>query len=126
MFDNLSLFFLRFCLLAEPPLRWLLALVGAILFVLLIVGLTVYRSWVYEQELDSLLWKVDMKELITSDIPVSGKTSKVQCTASGLAWQPARLPLSNIWGQELSSVRRSKRKSIFLPLFFSSSFFSFS
>lgn len=78
----------------EPPLRWLLALVGAILFVLLIVGLAVYRSWVYEQELDSLLWKVDFKDVITSDIPVTGKASKVRHAVS---WRGNARPVYSFW-----------------------------
>jgi len=39
--------------------------------------MTVYRSWVYEQELDSLLWKVDWKDIIINDMPATGKLSKV-------------------------------------------------
>lgn len=33
------------------------------LLVLCIVSLVLYRNWRYEQELDSLLWKIDYKEL---------------------------------------------------------------
>lgn len=31
--------------------------------VLILVSLVLYRNWRYEQELDSLLWKVDYKEI---------------------------------------------------------------
>lgn len=65
------------CVGPDPPLRWILALAGTFLLVLAIVGMAVYRSWVYEQELDSLLWKVDLKDIIISDMPVTGKSSKV-------------------------------------------------
>lgn len=60
-----------------PPLQWIFALAGTFLFILSVIAMTVYRSWVYEQELDSLLWKVEWKDVIMSDIPVTGKLSKV-------------------------------------------------
>jgi guanylate cyclase, other len=37
--------------------------VGVILLVLTIVSLVLYRNWRYEQELDSLLWKIDFKDI---------------------------------------------------------------
>lgn len=36
---------------------------GALLLILCIISLILYRNWRYEQELDSLLWKIDFKEL---------------------------------------------------------------
>lgn len=36
---------------------------GGALLLLGIVSLVLYRNWRYEQELDSLLWKVDYKEI---------------------------------------------------------------
>lgn len=36
---------------------------GGALLVLGIVSLVLYRNWRYEQELDSLLWKVDFREI---------------------------------------------------------------
>jgi atrial natriuretic peptide receptor A len=36
---------------------------GAGLAILALVGLVLYRNWRYEQELDSLLWKVDFKDI---------------------------------------------------------------
>lgn len=36
---------------------------GTIFLVFIIVGLIFYRNWKYEQELDSLLWKVDFKDI---------------------------------------------------------------
>ena len=36
---------------------------GALLLILCIILLILYRNWRYEQELDSLLWKIDFKEL---------------------------------------------------------------
>lgn len=39
------------------------AIAGIALLLLGIVSLVLYRNWRYEQELDSLLWKVDFKEI---------------------------------------------------------------
>lgn len=38
-------------------------IVGALLLIIAIILLILYRNWRYEQELDSLLWKIDFKEL---------------------------------------------------------------
>lgn len=40
---------------------------GGILIVLLIMSLVIYRNWKYEQELDSLLWKVDFRDIQIND-----------------------------------------------------------
>lgn len=53
---------------------------GALLSVLTLVLLLVYRNWRYEQELDSLLWKVDYKDIQVNDPEqASGKTNRVRC-----------------------------------------------
>lgn len=36
---------------------------GSILLIFLIISLVLYRNWKYEQELDSLLWKVDFRDI---------------------------------------------------------------
>lgn len=36
---------------------------GSALLLLGIVSLVLYRNWRYEQELDSLLWKIDFREV---------------------------------------------------------------
>ena len=36
---------------------------GVFLLILTIISLVLYRNWRYEQELDSLLWKIDFKEI---------------------------------------------------------------
>lgn len=36
---------------------------GGLLLVLLAISLMLYRNWKYEQELDSLLWKVNYKDI---------------------------------------------------------------
>ena len=40
-----------------------LGVVGGLTGVILVVGSVAYRNWRYEQELDSLLWKIEYKEL---------------------------------------------------------------
>ncbi|XP_075217883.1 guanylate cyclase 32E [Lycorma delicatula] len=40
---------------------------GALLLLLALVTLVLYRNWRYEQELDSLLWKVDYKDIQMND-----------------------------------------------------------
>lgn len=52
---------------------------GALLSVLTLVLLLVYRNWRYEQELDSLLWKVDYKDIQVNDPEqAAGKTNRVR------------------------------------------------
>lgn len=36
---------------------------GGALLLLGVVSLVLYRNWRYEQELDSLLWKIDFKDI---------------------------------------------------------------
>ncbi|XP_046437662.1 guanylate cyclase 32E-like isoform X1 [Daphnia pulex] len=42
---------------------------GGVAVVFIIVGLIIYRNWRYEQELDSLLWKIDYKDIQIPDLP---------------------------------------------------------
>ncbi|XP_017772276.1 PREDICTED: guanylate cyclase 32E [Nicrophorus vespilloides] len=42
---------------------------GGVFFVMAIIALIFYRNWRYEQELDSLLWKVDFREIQINDEP---------------------------------------------------------
>jgi len=44
-----------------------LTVCGSLLLVLVIALLIFYRNWRYEQELDSLLWKVDYKDIQISE-----------------------------------------------------------
>ncbi|XP_017052054.1 speract receptor isoform X2 [Drosophila ficusphila] len=39
------------------------AIAGGVLLLLSLVSLVLYRNWRYEQELDSLLWKIDFREV---------------------------------------------------------------
>ncbi|KAK6638155.1 hypothetical protein RUM44_008583 [Polyplax serrata] len=43
------------------------AIAGTIMLLLIIAGLIFYRNWKYEQELDSLLWKVDYKDILLNE-----------------------------------------------------------
>jgi hypothetical protein len=36
---------------------------GGLMLILAVVLLVLYRNWRYEQELDSLLWKVDYRDI---------------------------------------------------------------
>lgn len=36
---------------------------GGIFVIVVIISLVLYRNWKYEQELDSLLWKVDFRDI---------------------------------------------------------------
>lgn len=46
---------------------------GGIVLVMIIVLLIIYRNWRYEQELDSLLWKIDFRDIQIPELPtVSG------------------------------------------------------
>ncbi|XP_054290482.1 guanylate cyclase 32E [Macrosteles quadrilineatus] len=65
--------------IAEPPcgfrgekcithtMEILGGVVGGVLAIMTIVLLLLYRNWRYEQELDSLLWKVDYKDIQMND-----------------------------------------------------------
>lgn len=54
---------------------------GGVVLLLLVVSLVAYRNWRYEQELDSLLWKIDYKDIKINDwtpnhIPAANKLSR--------------------------------------------------
>lgn len=46
---------------------WALGAAGGALVLLALAALALYRGWRYEQELDSLLWKVDFRDLHLPD-----------------------------------------------------------
>ncbi|XP_059622692.1 guanylate cyclase 32E [Phlebotomus argentipes] len=50
---------------------------GVALLLLGIVSLVLYRNWKYEQELDSLLWKVDFKEIQMHESDKEGNGQKL-------------------------------------------------
>ncbi|KAL1497777.1 hypothetical protein ABEB36_008676 [Hypothenemus hampei] len=44
---------------------------GGVILIMLIISLVLYRNWRYEQELDSLLWKIDFKDIEINEEPNS-------------------------------------------------------
>ena len=55
--------------------------------ILMMIG---YRAWIYEQELDSLLWRVDFKDVIVRETVPVAKFSKVNYTQSTI-FSPSQL-----------------------------------
>lgn len=60
---DFTLFIDRFFFLEAHTGEIVGGIAGGILLVVLGVSLTLYRNWKYEQELDSLLWKVNYKDI---------------------------------------------------------------
>lgn len=56
------------------------AIAGIFLLILTIVSLVLYRNWRYEQELDSLLWKIDFKEIQMHESDVIGGQKPTRAT----------------------------------------------
>lgn len=56
------------------------------LLVVAVIGLIFYRNWRYEQELDSLLWKVDFR-----DIQINGEPN-----ANGLGPKVTRVSVEDL------------------------------
>lgn len=56
------------------------AIAGVILLILTIVSLVLYRNWRYEQELDSLLWKIDFKDIQMHENDSSGPQKQTRAT----------------------------------------------
>ena len=81
--DNISLFqSLRIAANTEEIAS---GIAGGVAIVVIIVGLIIYRNWRYEQELDSLLWKIDYKDIQIPDLPAvssgQGKAPRVSLRA---------------------------------------------
>ncbi|XP_053204418.1 guanylate cyclase 32E-like isoform X2 [Panonychus citri] len=62
----------------EPPLEWFFALIASVIAVMAILMMIGYRAWIYEQELDSLLWRVDFKDVIVRETVPITKFSKLR------------------------------------------------
>ncbi|XP_063359616.1 speract receptor [Cydia amplana] len=79
--------------LSEPPCgfrdekcashvgAWTLGAAGGALALLALAALALYRGWRYEQELDSLLWKIDFRDLHLPD--KEQRTNKLNSSATG-------------------------------------------
>ena len=60
--------------LKAPPVKWIVSLAAVVTFVLVIIAFALYKTWKYEQELDSLLWKIDLKDVCITDTGPANKT----------------------------------------------------
>jgi hypothetical protein len=54
-----------------------MGIAGGVLVVLGFVALVLYRNWKYEQELDSLLWKIDFRDIKMHDVDKENGGHKV-------------------------------------------------
>ncbi|XP_015172076.1 PREDICTED: guanylate cyclase 32E isoform X2 [Polistes dominula] len=64
---------------------------GGLLLIIIAVLLVLYRNWKYEQELDSLLWKVNYKEIQIKEAKDENATSNeisVKCNSKTSTTQP--------------------------------------
>ncbi|GFS74310.1 guanylate cyclase 32E [Trichonephila clavipes] len=70
----------------EKCVMWKLAMgvTGGLVVVLLIVILVAYKNWAYEQELDSLIWKIDYKDIQINEYTPSTSIGRI-CRLFGLA-----------------------------------------
>ena len=88
--DNISLFqSLRIAANTEEIAS---GIAGGVAIVVIIVGLIIYRNWRYEQELDSLLWKIDYKDIQIPDLPA---VSSGQGKAPRVSLRAVRFHISN-------------------------------
>ncbi|XP_069156075.1 guanylate cyclase 32E isoform X2 [Procambarus clarkii] len=67
---------------------------GGVVLLLLVVSLIAYRNWRYEQELDSLLWKIDYKDIKINE------------------WTPNNIPAPNKLSRGLYSTVRTSQLSL--------------
>ncbi|CAH1968124.1 unnamed protein product [Acanthoscelides obtectus] len=57
---------------------------GGVFIVVLVISLVLYRNWRYEQELDSLLWKIDFKDIQMSEENSNNQSMKSRTTTHPL------------------------------------------
>lgn len=51
---------------------------GVFLIIVMTISLVLYRNWKYEQELDSLLWKIDFKEIVMPEADKENNGQKLK------------------------------------------------
>ncbi|KAJ6645523.1 Guanylate cyclase 32E [Pseudolycoriella hygida] len=68
---------------------------GGIVVILMIISLVLYRNWRYEQELDSLLWKVDFKEIQMHENDKDNNTQQKQTRATHPLIRTSQVSLSS-------------------------------
>ncbi|XP_037032480.1 guanylate cyclase 32E isoform X2 [Bradysia coprophila] len=68
---------------------------GGAVVVLILVSLVLYRNWRYEQELDSLLWKVDFKEIEMHENEKDNNSQQKQTRATHPLIRTSQVSLSS-------------------------------
>ncbi|XP_054159900.1 atrial natriuretic peptide receptor 2-like [Oppia nitens] len=69
-----------------PKSLWQWAFIPLIGFLLVLVLLFVmYKNWMYEQELDRLLWKIDYRDIIFNDTTIVSSKSKTSLSSDTLS-----------------------------------------
>jgi hypothetical protein len=63
-----QIFNLNFSKISDHTGEITMGIAGGALVVLGFVALVLYRNWKYEQELDSLLWKIDFRDIKMHDV----------------------------------------------------------
>ena len=56
---------------------WIFISFAVLVIISLIIGFALYKNWIYEQELDNLLWKIDYRDLIITDLEPLKSSLKV-------------------------------------------------
>ena len=56
---------------------WIFISFAVLVIIFLIIGFGFYKNWIYEQELDNLLWKIDYRDLIITDLEPLKSSLKV-------------------------------------------------
>lgn len=66
-FHHLLLYYVEFIFITDYTGEITAGIAGGVFLILIIVSLVLYRNWRYEQELDSLLWKIDFRDVQMHD-----------------------------------------------------------
>ena len=88
-------------------------ILGALLFIITVIILIFYKNWKYEQEIDSLLWKVNYK-----DIQIKEYTEKRTSQVSLSSNPDADFRYSTIYTQiglykgQIFAIKKIRKKSI--------------
>lgn len=90
---------------------------GGLALVVSIISLVVYRNWRYEQELDSLLWKLDYRDITLSDsykLARNVHTSQVSLSSnpdSDFRYSAIFTPIG-IYKGRIFAIKKIKKKSV--------------
>ncbi|GBP91724.1 Guanylate cyclase 32E, partial [Eumeta japonica] len=86
---------------------WALGAAGGAFALLALAALALYRGWRYEQELDSLLWKIDFREL---HVPEANERSSSQISAHAQSNQNHKLSRAEFFQQDSSAGANAASK----------------